>query len=282
VSRRAASPVPPAAAFEPLVADAIRRSLPQWAQGRLRRLEVHGTLASTSDRLLAIDDPPPGRFDACLAESQTAGRGRQGRRWLAPAGSGLCLSVNWAWRDAPGSLSALPLAAGVAVLRALAAHAIRGCALKWPNDVVYDGAKLGGILIDGRGEAGGPTGVVVGVGLNVRLPDELIDELRDAGQVATDLARVTGTTPARNALAASLIAELAIALEEYGVRGLPAFAAEWHAADALRGRPVSVSQGERSFAGIARGVDADGALLVELDGVRRRFHSGEVSVRAVG
>ena len=105
------------------------------------------------DRLLAADDLPPGRFDACLAEFQSAGRGRRGRRWVAPFGFGLCLSMSWSYRDAPATLGALSLAAGVAALRALSRLGFAGLALKWLNDIVHEGAKLGGILIDLRGEA---------------------------------------------------------------------------------------------------------------------------------
>lgn len=269
------------APLELLDADAIRGALPQWARGRLRRLEVHEQLASTSDTLLAVSDLPAGRFDACLAEIQTAGRGRRGRRWLAPFGSGLCLSVNWAWRDAPPAPSALSLAAGVAVLRALGAVKLRGFALKWPNDILHAGRKLGGILIDLRSEAAGPAYVVVGIGINFRLPARVMEELQADGQGATDLAQAGLPMPSRNALAAAVVNELVLALEEFGLRGLAAFADEWRAADALQDRPVRVRHGEQSLDGLARGVDADGALLVDVAGERRRLLSGEVSVRSV-
>ncbi|MEX2149003.1 MAG: biotin--[acetyl-CoA-carboxylase] ligase [Steroidobacteraceae bacterium] len=261
-----------------LSADAIRRELPQIAANRLRNLDVHEALASTSDALLAVGDLPAGRFDACLAEFQTAGRGRRGRRWLAPFGAGLCLSVNWTFRDAPAALGALSLAAGVAVLRALASLGVAGARLKWPNDVVHEGGKLGGILIDLRGEAAGPAYVVVGVGLNVRLPGEMLEALRAEGIEAVDLATL-GVAPRRGRAAALLIGELAIALEEFDTRGFAAFADEWRGADALAGRPVCVLQGRESQEGVARGVDPDGALLLDTGGVRRRILSGEVSVR---
>jgi BirA family biotin operon repressor/biotin-[acetyl-CoA-carboxylase] ligase len=263
-----------------LDADEIRSRLPQDALGRLRRLEVHEALDSTSDRLLAVDDLPSGRFDACLAEFQSAGRGRRGRRWVAPFASGLCLSIGWNYRDAPAALSALSLAAGVAVLRALGRLGIAGLALKWPNDVVRDDSKLGGILIDLRGEAAGPAYVVVGVGINVRLPASARKRLAEEGVDAVDLAAL-GPIPSRNALAAALVAELSSALGEYGARGLAAFAAEWQDADALAGRTIAVLHGGQTLHGRARGVDSDGALLLEVDGAPRRIVSGEVSVRPV-
>jgi BirA family biotin operon repressor/biotin-[acetyl-CoA-carboxylase] ligase len=258
----------------------IRRLLPQAALERLRNLEVHESLASTSDRLLEVEDLTPGRFDACLAEFQSAGRGRRGRHWVAPFASGLCLSINWSYRDAPATLAALSLAAGVAALRALARLGFHGVALKWPNDLVHGEAKLGGILIDLRGEAAGPAYVVVGIGVNLRLPAAARERLRAGGVEALDLATL-GAPPRRSALAAALIAELSSALAEFGARGMSAFAAEWQDADALAGRQVAVLHGGQSLEGRACGVDGDGALLLEVDGVPRRIVSGEVSVRPV-
>jgi BirA family biotin operon repressor/biotin-[acetyl-CoA-carboxylase] ligase len=269
-----------AAPLDLLDADAIRGALPQWSAGRLRHLEVHEELDSTSDRLLAVHDLPPGRFDACLAEFQRAGRGRRGRRWLAPFASGLCLSVNWSFRDAPAALGALSLASGVAALRALRRLGCQGLALKWPNDIVCGAKKLGGILIDLRGEAAGPAYVVVGVGINVRLPPAIKEALAGEGLAATDLAEI-GPVPGRSFAVSALINELALALEEFGARGMSAFADEWHGADALANRAVRVLQGEQTLEGLARGVDADGALLLDAGDGRRRILSGEVSVRPI-
>jgi len=264
-----------------LDAAGIRAALPQGTRGQLRHLEVHETLESTSDRLLAVDDLPLGRIDACLAEFQNAGRGRRGRRWIAPFASGLCLSLNWSYRDAPATLGALSLAAGVAALRALDRLGVSGLALKWPNDIVLGDRKLGGILIDLRGEAAGPAYVVVGIGINMRLPESTRVRLATEGVNAVDLASI-GTAPSRNALAAALIAELSSALSEYGARGMAAFADEWQGADALAGRTVAVLHGGQVLEGRACGVDADGALLLGIGGTMRRIVSGEVSVRPVG
>jgi BirA family biotin operon repressor/biotin-[acetyl-CoA-carboxylase] ligase len=263
-----------------LDAAAIRARLPPAALGQLRHIEVHASLASTSDRLLAVNDLPPERFDACLAEFQIAGRGRRGRRWVAPFACGLCLSVNWSYRDAPATLGALSLAAGVAARRALGRLGFPQLALKWPNDIVHAGGKLGGILIDLRGEAVGPAYIVVGIGINVRLPPSLREQLRAEGVEAIDLASL-GRVPPRSEAAAVLISELTAALAEFGARGMAAFADEWQDADALEGRPVAVLHGGERLEGLARGVDADGALMLETDGVRRRILSGEVSVRPV-
>lgn len=263
-----------------LDAGAIRRHLPPEVATSLRDLEVHETIDSTSDRLLAARELPPGQFDACLAEFQTAGRGRRGRRWVAPSGSGLCLSMGWSFREAPAVLGALSLAAGVAALRGLRRLGIDGLSLKWPNDIVRADAKLGGILIDLRGEAAGPTFVVIGLGINVRLPEATRAQLASEGVAVLDLASI-GTTPERNVLAAVLFTELHQALREFAARGMSAFAGEWQSADALAGRTVRVLQGAQPLEGIACGVDGDGALLLDANGVRRRIVSGEVSIRPV-
>ena len=267
-------------ALDLLDTGAIQGRLPSAARERLRNLEVHAELESTNDRLLAANDLPAVRFDACLAEFQSAGRGRRGRRWVAPFASGLCLSVNWNYRDAPATLSALSLAVGVAARRALKRLGFPGLSLKWPNDIVHAGDKLGGILIDLRGEAAGPAYFVVGIGINVRLPTSVRDGLRAEGVEATDLASL-GEVPSRNEVAAVMIAELTAALVEFGGRGLAAFTDEWQEADALIGRPVRVLQGGQHLDGLARGVDGDGALMLETDGVRRRILSGDVSVRHI-
>jgi BirA family transcriptional regulator, biotin operon repressor / biotin---[acetyl-CoA-carboxylase] ligase len=263
-----------------LDASQIRAALPQHAADRLRTLEVHEALDSTSDRLLASGEPPPGRFDACLAEFQTAGRGRRGRPWMAPFGSGLCLSLSWCYREAPATLGALSLAAGVAVLRALRQSGVGQLSLKWPNDIVHEGRKLGGILIDLRGEAAGPAHVVVGVGLNVRLPEATKAALAAEGVEAADLAEL-GPPLSRNAAAAALIGTLSLALEEFGARGMTAFAQEWESADTLAGRHVRVFRAGAPLDGVACGVDTDGALLLDVGGARQRVVSGEVSVRPV-
>ena len=243
-------------------------------------LEVHEELESTNSHLLARPAPPAGSFRACFAEYQSAGRGRRGRRWLAPFGSGLCVSFAWLYDTPPAELGALSLAAGVAVLRALTLHGVDGLALKWPNDVHRDGGKLGGILSELRFEAAGPAHVVIGVGLNVRLPAHLVDEVvRDGGVRPRDLA--DAGPPSRNALAASLIDALAEVAARFGTDGFKAFDAEWRAADALLDRAVRVHGTGADRDGIARGIDAQGGLRVEFGDVTESLTAGDVTLRAV-
>lgn len=261
---------------------ALRAALPDAAAARLRALTVADEVESTNEALLAAAALPAGRMDACLAEFQTRGRGRRGRSWVAPYASGLCLSVSWAFRDAPPQLSALSLAVGVGVLRALRALGVPGVGLKWPNDLLYGLRKLGGILIELRAEAAGPAFVVIGLGINVALPESARAQVAASGLAVASLDDFCAAPPSRTRLAAAVIGELERVLTEFEVRGFAPFADEWRAADALAARPACVVQGETRVEGVARGIDEDGALLLEVAGSTRRFVSGEVSLRPAG
>jgi BirA family biotin operon repressor/biotin-[acetyl-CoA-carboxylase] ligase len=259
---------------------ALRAGLPGRARELLRQLILADEMVSTNETLLAVTDLQPGLSDACLAEFQSQGRGRRGRRWLAPFASGICLSVNRCFGEAPPQLSALSLAAGVAVRRALAGLGVADVELKWPNDVLLGGRKLGGILCELRVEAAGPAYVVVGVGLNVRLPDASHLLIRETGLEAASLDQLGVPPPARSALAAALLTQLLLALEEFEQAGFSPFFDEWTAADAMSAQAVRVERGEAVIDGVARGIDLDGALLLEVGGRLERFVSGEASLRA--
>ena len=261
---------------------AMLASLPDRARDRLRRLTLSDELASTNETLLAVTDLVPGSADVCLAEFQTQGRGRRGRQWLAPFASGICLSVSWCFAEAPHQLSALSLAVGVAVRRALAGLGIDGVELKWPNDILWRGRKLGGILCELRIEAAGPAYVVIGVGLNVRLPAAVRAAIRETGLEVASLDEIADPEPpARSALAAALVNQLLLSLEEFELAGFQPFFDEWTAADALAARAARVEHGTTRSEGIARGIDLDGALLLEVGDRIERFVSGEASLRPV-
>jgi BirA family biotin operon repressor/biotin-[acetyl-CoA-carboxylase] ligase len=272
--------------------DAIRAQLGAESRARLRNLEVHDALDSTNSRLLARADLPAGSCDVCLAEYQTAGRGRRGRTWLAPYAAGLCFSLSWSFREPPAELAALSLAVGVAVLRALAALGVPGASLKWPNDVLLDGRKLGGILCELRAEVGGPAFVVVGIGLNVSLPEAVRARIvAEGGLPPASLEAALAAAPRdaaahasgrslRNALAARLVDELVRMALAFEAHGFAPFHAEWSRADALAARPVRVLGHVRERDGIARGIAADGSLRVEIDGRIEHVASGEVTLRA--
>lgn len=263
--------------------DAQRIAGAAAASGRLSPadFEVLFEIDSTNTYLYEAAPPPPGHPRVALAEIQSAGRGRRGRSWLAPFGSGLTFSLAWTFAETPAGMPALGLAMGVAVaetLRDIGAGEVR---LKWPNDIVWRQRKLGGLLLQLRSESGGPASVVAGLGLNLSLPAGARAQLAGEGALpVVDLAEaMAGRVVGRNALAGKLAAAMLAALEEFGRCGFSAFASRWAALDALAGVRVRVEQGSQVVEGDACGTDAEGALLVKVAGQVRRFHSGDVSLR---
>ena len=261
--------------------DAILKSLSPEARERVERLDVLLTVDSTNK---LVGEAPPGSPEhahVCVAELQNAGRGRRGRSWLAPFGSGVCMSIGWQFAEAPPTFSALSLAVGVAVVRALRRYGAEDIGLKWPNDLIWRTRKLGGILIEMRGESAGPAHVVIGVGINMHMPaaTRLMLAEQQAVLVADVHEILKERTPHRNALIAALLGEIVAMLPVFAERGFAAFAAEWRALDALADAHVKVINGAQTLYGAARGVEEDGALLVEIDGAVQKFVSGEVSLR---
>ena len=266
---------------EALEADSIRAALSEGARKRVRSLEVAWSVDSTNTVLLGRPSLPNGSSEVMLAEYQTAGRGRRGRPWVAPPGGAICLSFSWNFADVPEDLGALGLVIGVCELRALRALGIANAKLKWPNDLLVDDKKLGGILIELRAESDGPAYVVVGIGVNVALGTELLAKIAETGVAPTDLVSAGLVQPSRNAVAGAILDACLQGLLEFEREGLRPFLEDWAEADALRGRMVNVrGAGGDVVTGLARGVDLHGALLVEtLDEGLKKFVSGEVSVR---
>jgi BirA family transcriptional regulator, biotin operon repressor / biotin---[acetyl-CoA-carboxylase] ligase len=269
-------------ASAPLDAARIRARLPREVRERVVRLETEWSVGSTNTTLAGRAGPAVGSSEVLLAEYQTAGRGRRGRSWLAPPGGAICLSLSWTFREVPPDLGALGLVVGVCALRSLKELGVTRALLKWPNDLLIEDRKLGGILIDLRAESAGPASVVIGIGMNTALGAQLHKQIAAAGTPATDLKRAgLPEEVSRNEVAAAVIAGCVRGLLAFEREGLKPFLEEWRLADALRGRVVNVIAPDGATArGFARGVDLRGALLVETrDGVRR-FISGDVSVRA--
>jgi BirA family transcriptional regulator, biotin operon repressor / biotin---[acetyl-CoA-carboxylase] ligase len=264
---------------ELLVPDRIRAELSPENAAHLRDLAVLFEVDSTNTRLLANAQPPPGMADVCIAELQHAGRGRLGRRWIAPFGGGLAMSLGWTCSDVVRTLPALSLGVGVAVSRALARAGAEGLSLKWPNDIWFNERKVGGVLIELRGEAGGPAHVVIGVGVNVSMREETRREVEASGVAVAAVADACRQPPSRNLAAGAILDELLSMLLQYERFGFAAFRDAWTALDGLNGRAAQVIVGQKSIFGIARGVDAEGALLLETSERVQRFVSGEASLR---
>jgi BirA family biotin operon repressor/biotin-[acetyl-CoA-carboxylase] ligase len=266
-----------------LDAEEVRRALHDIAEKTSfppLDIEVVDQVGSTSTELLRRAQRRDIHGSVLAAEWQSAGRGRRGKAWTAVAGGSLTFSIGWRYEQGAGYLAGLSLAVGVAVVRALEAEGLPGVELKWPNDLVYKHLKVGGILVELNGDALGPSTVVVGVGLNVRLPAEI---RRNIEQPVSDLTTVAGRGAPpidRNRLLARVAAQLAASLDAYSHQGFPAFAAEWQRRHAYQGKPVKLLLPDGgSVKGTVAGVDSTGALVLA-DGPRRaRFLSGEISLR---
>jgi BirA family biotin operon repressor/biotin-[acetyl-CoA-carboxylase] ligase len=245
-------------------------------------LEVLFAIDSTNEYLYSAPPIPAGRPRIVFAEIQLAGRGRRGRSWLAPFGSGLTFSIGWTFPEVPADLSALSLAIGVQVAEALRAAGVEESMLKWPNDIVWRHRKIGGLLIQLKLEAGGAASVVAGLGLNISLPPAARARVAGAGATpAADLSEASGgRMPGRNALAGRIAKAMCDGLEQFGREGFQPFASRWAELDSLAGAPVRVEQASGAVDGRALGADRDGALLVEVNGRVERFLAGDVTLRA--
>ncbi len=257
----------------------IRAALTAAGNARLRRLELPFEVDSTNTRLLEAGPPPPGVADVMMSELQRAGRGRRGKSWLAPFGGSIALSLGWVFGEASCASPNLSLAVGVAVVRALQRVGTSGFALKWPNDLWYQDRKVGGVLLEMRGEAGGPAHVVIGIGINVALPPAVRRDIEAVGVRIAAVADACASPPSRNLLAGAIIDELLSMLTQFERFGFAPFRDAWRQLDALAGRPAQVLLGDGLVAGIARGIDAQGALLLEHEGRLQEFVSGEISLR---
>jgi BirA family biotin operon repressor/biotin-[acetyl-CoA-carboxylase] ligase len=252
---------------------AIGAAIPQPLRRHVSSIATQLVIDSTNRRLFERDRL---HGQALLAEFQTAGRGRRGNDWLSPLGSGICLSFGWRFDSMPSSLPMLSLLAGAAALRALRRFGIEGVGLKWPNDLLAGTRKLGGILIESRGQSAGPHDVVLGIGLNVRLPDGLQSV---HGQPITDLATLAGRAPSRNTLAGALLGEFADLLLHCAREQAGAWLDEWRRHDAVRGRLVRLTLPAGEVQGTALDIDDSGRLLLSVNGEVRRYGSGELRLR---
>lgn len=214
--------------------------------------------------------------DACVAEYQQAGRGRRGRKWFSPFGANLYLSMYWRLEQGPAAAIGLSLVIGIVmaeVLQSLGADKVR---VKWPNDLYLLDRKLAGILVELTGKTGDAAQIVIGAGINLamrRVESDVINQgwinLQEAG-IKID----------RNTLAVRLIKELRAALRLFEQEGLTPYLSRWKALDNFIDRPVKLIIGEKEIFGISRGIDTQGALLLEQDGVIKPWVGGEISLRS--
>ena len=250
------------------------------ARSPIARLEILDDIDSTNAHLLAAGHAGAPSGTLCLAERQSAGRGRRGRTWVSPYGANLYLSLLWRFPQGPGHLGGLSLAVGAALAQALEAAGVAGIGLKWPNDLLWQRRKLGGLLIEVAAEAQGPSLVVVGLGLNTRLRGV---QAQGIDQPWVDLDEILGPQGySRNRIATLATKALVTTLERYGREGLAPFLPLWERYDRYRGERVEIRQGERAITGAQAGITIEGAWRLEVAGEVQIFTAGEVSLRPVG
>ncbi|WJG08839.1 bifunctional biotin--[acetyl-CoA-carboxylase] ligase/biotin operon repressor BirA [Aliiglaciecola sp. LCG003] len=239
------------------------------------QINVLNVIDSTNQYLKELSLKPSNGY-VCLAEAQTAGRGRHGRTWVSPYGASIYMSMFWSFPGGYQAIGGLSLAVGIAVVNALTKLGVADCQLKWPNDIYLKGKKLAGILVEVEGQMGAACDCIIGIGLNIDLPEHQIT----IDQPWTDLAKATGGEFDRNFLAANIIDELTTSLRQFEQQGLLPVIAEWKKLDFFADQAVTLTIGNKKLTGICRGIDKDGALLLEHNGEVRPFHGGEISVRA--
>ena len=253
---------------------AIRQALTVPAQRWIGQLELLFETPSTN-RYLAENKLAAG--SVCLAEYQSSGKGRRGRQWQSPLGANLMMSVAWSFAGGASALEGLSLAVGVAVADALLALGFAGAQLKWPNDIVCQQKKLGGILIELSGDASGDCDVVVGLGLNVAMSRfELVGKAID--QPWTDLSQ-QGLEVSRSRLAAEVLNHVMPLLASYERSGFAAYHERWMSLNAHHDQLVSLRSAAQVVEGRCVGISSAGALLLETAAGRQAFSGGEVSLR---
>lgn len=252
---------------------AVLSNCDESVRGRLAGLEILQQCDSTNAELLRR--PAGSRHgQAILAEVQSSGRGRRGRHWHSPFGRNIYLSLGWRFERGLRALSCLPLVVALAASRAIHDAGLRTQKVKWPNDLVLDGHKLGGCLVEIQGDVNGPCLAVMGVGINVFMVGDA--GVNDIGQPWSDLGSQLPAV-SRNRLAGRVISELLTGLQRFEAKGFAPFLRQWRRLDALAGQHVNLLQGRDRISGIARGIGDQGGLLLESGGRLTEYQAGEVS-----
>jgi BirA family transcriptional regulator, biotin operon repressor / biotin---[acetyl-CoA-carboxylase] ligase len=239
-----------------------------------RQVDVLWSVDSTNTWLLDKSQDAAFHGRVCLAEQQTAGKGRRGRTWVSPFGRNIYLSIGWRFSAQTRGVGGLSLAIGIAVVHALRAAGIDGVGLKWPNDILRNHGKLGGILIELTAVRRGEIKVVVGIGINLYL------DATDAVHIG-QAASVAGVSLSRNQLAAGLINHVLAELSLFETQGFSPYQNQWQAYDVYADQPVVLTLVDRTIHGINRGVDGGGNLRLETGDGMLTFNAGEVSFRPV-
>jgi len=263
-----------------LDAEQIKAQIHTLARPHISRLEVHDQINSTNSYLMGLALEGADSGVVCIAEQQTAGRGRRGRTWVSPFGCNIYLSILWRYSVGMADLSGISIAAGVAVARTLENLGVEGVGLKWPNDILLHDRKLAGLLLEVAGEQNGPSRVVLGVGLNTLLTPQ---DAEPIDQPWIDLSgSVGGESISRNTLSAMLVSELVTMMSCFETDRLSGIMEEWSRFDLHYNQEIIIRMNEqKQVVGIHKGIDDSGALLLQIGDEIKAYHGGEVSLRPV-
>ena len=263
--------------LELLDAQLILKALNEAHQQRIPRIDIFSQIDSTNSYLLqqASQGAPSGLI--CLAECQSAGKGRRGRSWISPFGRNLYLSLLWRFESNSTELSGLSLLIGLAVAGVIQSLGVNEVCLKWPNDILCQGRKLAGILLEMSGELDGRCHVVIGIGINVSMP---VADGQRIEQPWADLTQfIANSLPSRNLLAASIIESVVTGVTAFERQGLKGLMQAWHSYDCFYGKTVELHQPKGTTLGTALGIDELGRLKLNSAGVERVYASGEITLR---
>lgn len=246
--------------------------------GEALQIEILDSAPSSNALLLQRSAQGAPSGSVLAVEWQTAGRGRRGRTWHSGLGDALTFSVLWRFDGGLAALSGLSLAVGVAMMRALRELGVAGAGLKWPNDVLLDEGKLAGILIEAQGDMLGPSAVVIGIGINLEVPESLRERVE---QKVSDLSAHPAVRSERNQVLAVSLRHLAAVLRGFGKGGFAPLRDEWERHHVHQGRSVRLLLPDGTqVSGTAGGVTDEGVLRLLGDGGERLFNAGEVSLRS--
>ena len=259
---------------QPLVRESILVQLTHASRRWIRELQIHAEISSTNSHLMARAASESIDGIVCLAERQTGGRGRRGRTWLTPSGQNIALSLGKSLPISVAQVAPLSLVVGLAAVNALKRVGVDNATLKWPNDLLLNGAKVGGILIE-LPSIGNPLTVVVGIGINMGSGEEVSAHLGSpVGDLLAGRASIS-----RNTLAAELINSVFEMTSRFESHGFVTLRPDWEVLHAHQDRSVRVIGANETIEGIARGVTDSGELILETVSGVRHFSGGEVSLR---
>jgi len=254
-----------------LDADAIRQ-FASPARESLAKIKVFAEIDSTNSYLMQVPGPEPGKMTVAVTNNQTAGRGRHGKTWQSPPGTGLCLSAAYTFESQPDNLPALTLALGLGAIDALEELGAADVEIKWPNDLVARDGKLGGILTEVQQQSAGAVTVVTGIGINVNLQSKLDFGIEtDWARHVVDLNSICEAAPKHEEIAGKITTHLLRAFVGFEASGFAGVVGRWSRYDWLRDREITIDTVDNQFSGIGAGVADDGALLVDTaeSGIRR-------------